>query len=236
MTRAARSPRPPAAVRAVRSFVRREGRLTAGQRRALDALAGRYTLDPAGGPLEPAAVFGRHAPFLLEIGCGAGELLVSLATARPEQDYLGIEVYRPGVGRLLQALARQGCDNVRVLASDAAEVLEQRLRPESLDGVYVFFPDPWPKKRHHKRRLLNRDVLGCIASRLKEHGRLYVATDWSDYAAAVLEAARQVPQLTNLGAGAELAPRPRWRPLTRFERRALDAGRPVIDLVFARAC
>lgn len=185
-------------------------------------------------PLDTERLFGRRAPLVVEIGCGAGEVLVALAAAHPEQNHLGIEVYRPGVGRLLRALDEQGLANVRVAIGDATEVLRRGLAPACVDVLLVFFPDPWPKKRHHKRRLLQPAFLELACTRLADHGRLYVATDWAEYAEQILAAAAEVPGLVNLGVTGDYAPRPRWRPLTRFEARALREGRRVYDLLFAR--
>ncbi len=219
----------------MRSFVRREGRITHSQREALATLAGRLGVPAGDGPLDLDALFGRVAPRICEIGCGAGETLAALARAHPENDYLGLEVYRPGAGRLLATLAREGRGNARVACEDAVEFLARRVPVGSLDAVCIFFPDPWPKKRHHKRRLVQSGFLACVRDRLRPHGRLYLATDWEDYALHMLAVARAVPGLVSLGVDGGFGPRPRWRPLTRFERRAREAGRQVRELPYARA-
>lgn len=221
-------------MRTVRSYVRREGRITAAQRGALESLARRYCLADTPAVADLDAVFGRRAPRIVEIGCGAGEVLAGLAARHPENDYLGIEVYRPGIGRLLRELDRGALANVRVAVADAAELFARRLAPASLTAVLIFFPDPWPKKRHHKRRLIQPAFLEQVRDALAGHGRLYLATDWPDYAAYMLAAAAAVPGLVNLGICADYAPRPRWRPTTRFEARALAAGRRIHELLYAR--
>lgn len=215
----------------MRSFVRREGRLTPGQRQALDTLGRRYGLDSQS-TADLDAVFGRRAPRHLEIGCGAGDLLEALAAAHPDNDYLGVEVYRPGLGRLLARIHERGLANVRLVGEDAVEWLAQGLAPASLDAVYVYFPDPWPKKRHHKRRLVQPPFAALLRSRLKSHGRVFMATDWDDYGEQML-AVMEGCGWVNLAGSGRRAPRPRWRPLTRYERRALRLGHEVQDFVFA---
>lgn len=212
--------------------MRREGRFTPAQRRAVAELGGRWCLDERGGRIDLDAVFGRRAPRIVEVGCGAGETLLALAGEHPENDCLGIEVFQPGIGRILQALERHDYRNARLLCADAQEVFETRIAPASLTAVCVFFPDPWPKTRHHKRRLLQPAFMTRVAESLAAHGRMYVATDWEDYAESVLEAARCVPLLQGLGVDGPRVPRPRWRPLTRFEARARRDGRRVHDFAF----
>lgn len=223
---------PPAARRRIRSFVRREGRLTPGQQRALDELYPRYGLERPAGRLDLAAAFGREAPVVLDIGFGDGEALAELALAHPERNYLGIEVYRSGVGRLLRALEREGIDNVRVLEADAVEVLRQHLASRSLAGVQLFFPDPWPKKRHHKRRMVQPAWLALVADRLAPGGFLHLATDWQDYAGRMLEVTAAEPALANPHRG--FAPDRGERPRTKFERRGLHKGHRIYDLILHR--
>jgi tRNA (guanine-N7-)-methyltransferase len=220
-------------VRGVRSYVRREGRITAAQLRALREHSGRYTLPEPATPLDLDAVFGRRAPRLLEIGCGAGEVLVAMAQAQPEQDFIAAEVYRPGIGRLLSELVAKGCANVRVVQANAATLVEHGLQPGALDAVCVFFPDPWPKKRHHKRRLLQPHMFAHLRRVLAEHGRLYVATDSAEYAAEI-GAGADAAGFINLAGFRAIAPRPAWRTETRFERKARIAARTVVDFVFGR--
>ncbi|MGH8581940.1 MAG: tRNA (guanosine(46)-N7)-methyltransferase TrmB [Gammaproteobacteria bacterium] len=217
--------------RPLRSFVRREGRCTEAQRRALATLGPSYLVPP--GAIDPVRVFGRPAELYLEIGCGAGETLTALAATHPENNYLGIEVYRPGLGRLLQGLRRDAIGNVRLVAEDAAAVVPARLPDASLHGVYVFFPDPWPKPRHHKRRLLQASFLAALRDKLRPQARVFIATDWEDYARQALAAMALDGGYRNLAGPGRYAPRPRWRPMTRYEQHARSAGRRVFDLLFA---
>jgi tRNA (guanine-N7-)-methyltransferase len=219
----------------LRSFVRREGRMTVAQERALTDLWERYGVAGCDGVLDFTLLFGRQAPCHLEIGCGNGECLLTLAAAHPENNFLGVEVHRPGIGSLLLRAAQQGLTNLRILNGDAAEVVRWRLPAASLECIYIFFPDPWPKKRHHKRRLLQPEFLAVLGDRLQAPGRLFIATDWRDYAEHIAAALAQVPGLTDLAAPAPYAPRPAWRPLTRYERRALDLGHTVRDFLCGRA-
>jgi tRNA (guanine-N7-)-methyltransferase len=225
---------PSTAHRPIRSFVRREGRITPAQRRALDELWPRYGVPAGEGPLDPAALYGRVAPLELEIGFGNGEALAALAAAHPERDYLGLEVHRPGVGALLARLAAAGLTNVRVAAEDAAAFVARRLPDGALAAAYLFFPDPWPKKRHHKRRLVQAPFAALLARKLAPGGVLRLATDWPDYAAHMLAVLAAEPALENLAADGGYAPRPEERPLTKFERRGLRLGHPVRDLAFRR--
>ena len=220
--------------RIVRSFVRREGRLTRGQRRALEQLWPRYGIPAGEEVLDLEAVFGRRAPVVLEIGFGNGEALLAMAAARPGTDYLGIEVHRPGIGRLLLGLEAQGLSNVRVLEGDAAELLARRLPGASLDAVHIFFPDPWPKKRHHKRRLVQPAFVELLRTRLKPGGRLHLATDWRDYAEHMAAVMERAPGFRNLSPHPPYIERPPDRPRTRFERRGADLGHGVWDLLYQR--
>ncbi|HET7586476.1 MAG TPA: tRNA (guanosine(46)-N7)-methyltransferase TrmB [Gammaproteobacteria bacterium] len=218
----------------IRSFVRREGRLTAGQARALDRLWPQYGLNFTSQPVDPEAVFRRHAPLTLEIGSGNGEALAAAAAEQPDRDFLGVEVYRPGVGRLLGEIETRGLENVRVISHDAVEVLESMLPSASLDQVLIYFPDPWPKKRHHKRRLVRPDFLPTLARALKPGGRLELATDWEDYAQQMLEVLSAAPDFSNLASSGSFAERPPYRPQTRFERRGMKLGHGVWDVIFRR--
>lgn len=219
--------------RRVRSFVRREGRMTPAQRDALARLWPRYGVEPAG-LLDMDAMFGRRVPRTLEIGFGNGASLLAMAQAEPEHDFLGIEVHRPGVGRLLHELDARGLTNVRVIAQDAAEVLEQHLPDGSLDRVLLFFPDPWPKKRHHKRRIVQAAFAALVARKLGIGGRFHMATDWEDYAGHMLEVMEQAPGLRNVAGAGAFAARPEYRIVTHFEARGTRLGHGVWDLIYER--
>lgn len=218
--------------RPIRSFVRREGRLTAGQQRALDELYPRYGVDWSGGRIDLAAGFGQSAPLVLDIGFGDGDALAAMAAAHPDRNYLGVEVYRTGTGRLLRRIESEGLANLRVLIADASELLRDGLAPESLAGVQLFFPDPWTKKRHHKRRIVQADWLARVADRLQPGGFLHMATDWADYAEWMRSLSDAEPRLENPHGG--YAPDPGDRPETRFERRGRRKGHEVFDLILRR--
>ena len=218
--------------RTIRSYVLRQGRVTTAQQRAREELLPRYGIAYAREPIDLQCVFARTAPKILEIGFGMGETTVHIAAQHPENDYLGIEVHTPGVGSLLNRIAGLGLANVRVIQHDAVEVLEHMIPPASLAGVHVFFPDPWPKKRHHKRRLLQPALVTLLASRMKAGAYLHVATDWEDYARQILEVLSAEPLLANTADS--FAPRPESRPETKFEGRGLRLGHGVWDLLFRR--
>lgn len=218
--------------RPIRSFVLRLSRTSHAQRRAVDELLPRYGIPFAPGVLDFDAVWGRRAPRILEIGFGMGEALLALAEAHPGQDYLGIEVHTPGVGNLLKELEARRVANVRIVQHDAVEVLRDMVAPDSIDGVHVFFPDPWPKKRHHKRRLIQPAFVHLLASRIRPGGYLHLATDWEEYAGQMLAVVGAEPLLRNAVDG--FAPRPASRPLTKFEARGLNLGHAVRDLLFER--
>ncbi len=222
--------------RPIRSFVLREGRLTDAQERAFRELWPRFGVDwEPGDALDPADLFGNGRPVYLEIGFGNGETLAALAERHPERNYLGIEVHRPGVGHLLLALEKRGLANVRILRQDAVEVLEQGLPAASLAGAYLFFPDPWPKRKHHKRRILNPGFVRLLARVVRPGGLFHAATDWEPYAEQMLEVMSGAGDLfeNTAGSGA-FAPRPEERPLTKFELRGKRLGHAVRDLVFRR--
>ena len=220
----------------IRSFVMRAGRMTAGQTRALEELWPRYGLNYSAMPLDLPALFGRDAPRTLEIGFGNGEHLASLAAAHPERDYLGIEVHRPGVGHLLMLAGNSGLRNLRVSDHDAVEVLREQLPPGSLDEVLLLFPDPWHKKRHNKRRLVQPPFVELVASRLRTGGVFRLATDWEDYAQQMLEVLGAAATLfTNLSPSGDWMPRPEERAPTRFEKRGARLGHGVWDLSFRRS-
>ncbi|MGC4075598.1 MAG: tRNA (guanosine(46)-N7)-methyltransferase TrmB [Rubrivivax sp.] len=221
----------PSPQRPIRSYVLRAGRMGTGQQRALAELGPRYVLPYAAQPLDFAAVFGRTAPVVLEIGFGMGDATAQVAAATPERDLLGVEVHEPGVGALLRQIGERGLENVRILRHDAVEVLREMIPPASLAGVHVWFPDPWHKKRHNKRRLIQPAFVELVASRLAPGGYLHCATDWQPYAEQMLEVLSASSLANTADAYAE---RPAWRPLTKFEARGLRLGHGVWDLVFTR--
>ncbi len=220
--------------RAIRSFVRRAGRTTTGQARAFEALGPQFILPWQPAPLDMEAAFGRAAPTVLEIGFGMGEATAHIAALMPQTNFLCCEVHEPGVGALLKRIGEQGLTNIRIVAHDAVEVLDQMLVPGQLNGIHIFFPDPWHKKRHHKRRLIQAPLVSRLAGRLKPGGYLHCATDWEPYARQMLDVLGAEPALVNTAPAPGFAPRPHYRPLTKFENRGLRLGHGVWDLVFAR--
>src|SRR6187549_1978869 len=219
--------------RPIRSFVLRQGRVSNAQQRAHETLLPKYGIPYAPGLIDLDQVFGRHAPKILEIGFGMGETTTAIAALHPENDYLGIEVHTPGVGSLLKAVDAEGLTNVRIVQHDAVEVLCHMIAHNTFDGAHVFFPDPWPKKRHHKRRLLQPGFVHLLAQRLAPDGYLHAATDWEDYAQEMLVTFSAEPLLVN--SVEDFAPRPSTRPLTKFEARGTKLGHGTWDLVFRRA-
>jgi tRNA (guanine-N7-)-methyltransferase len=220
--------------RHIRSFVLRAGRMTPAQERALNDLWPSYGLDVGDAPLDLEAIFGRRAPRCLEIGFGVGEVIGSLAENNPHIDYLGIEVHRPGVGRLLLRAAQANARNLRVICHDAVEVLHDQVPDDSFDEILVFFPDPWHKKRHHKRRLIDAAFAGTLAAKLRPGGVLRLATDWQAYAEQMLAVCNENPDLASLSANATFVARPDFRPPTRFERRGTRLGHGVWDLAYTK--
>jgi tRNA (guanine-N7-)-methyltransferase len=220
--------------RRVRSFVLRHGRMTPGQRRAFEEQWPRFGLAREQGPLDAQRVFGRAAPLVLEIGFGMGDSLADMAQASPERDFIGIEVHRPGVGRLLNAAAERGLDNLRIYCDDAVEVLRDCIADDSLDRVQIYFPDPWPKKKHHKRRLIQPHFVQLLRRKLRPGGLLHLATDWQDYAEHMLAVLEDSEGLVNGAAAGAYSPRPDWRPVTKFERRGAGLGHGVWDLLFEK--
>lgn len=219
--------------RTIRSFVRREGRMTVAQRRALEDLWSTFGI-AENLSFDGKFIFGDCRPLTLEIGFGDGQVLIGMAKQNPEIGFLGIDSHRPGVGRLLRDLARENILNVRVMIGDACEIVPRVITEHTLEQILVFFPDPWPKKRHHKRRLLNDIFLGVLAKRLKQNGTLHVATDWLEYAQEILDSVDRVPLLTNAAGQGNFSPRPDWRPLTKYERRGLNLGHRVLDILAHR--
>jgi len=217
----------------IRSFVVRAGRMGPGQARALATLAPRFVVPFSDRPVDFAPIFGRAAPLVVEIGFGMGAATAAIAAATPDMDFLGVEVHPPGVGALLQRIDDAHLMNVRIVRHDAVEVFESMIAPESLAGIFVFFPDPWHKKRHHKRRLIQPPFVRLLASRLAQGATLHCATDWEPYAGQMLAVLSAEPALVN-AAGEGFAPRPASRPLTKFEQRGLARGHGVRDLVFVK--
>ncbi len=223
-----------AALRKIRSFVQRQGRITSAQQRALNESWKRFGVEANSRLLNPVQLFGRCAPLVLEIGFGDGESLVTMAAAHPELDYLGIEVHRPGIGHLLLRATAMQLSNLRILYADAVEILEQQVSDEGLDRIQIFFPDPWPKMRHRKRRLIQERLVTLLVKKLKPHGQLHIATDCEDYACSILALLNTTPGLTNTASDRGFAPRPAWRPLTKFEQRGQKLGHVIRDMLFTR--
>ncbi len=220
----------------IRSFTLRRGRITRAQQQALDQLLPTFGVAYAATRIDLAGTFDRDAPTILEIGCGMGETTVAIAEARPDINFLGVEVFSAGVGALLKGIGERGLTNVRIVHHDAVEVVRDMVAPSSLAGIHIFFPDPWPKKRHHKRRLLQPPFVSALADRLKPHGYLHFATDWEHYAQQALQVFDAEPMLLNLHG--EYSPAPKnplcARPVTKFHARGERLGHPTYDLVFAR--
>jgi len=218
-------------LRHIRSFVRREGRITVAQQRALATLWPRFGVTPGSAALDLDFIFGRAAPRILEIGFGMGDSLLACASAHPEIDYLGVEVHRPGIGVVLRKLDELGLSNVRVIDGDALEALRTNIGDASFDAIYVFFPDPWPKKRHHKRRLVQPEFMALAHAKLKLGGLLHFATDWENYAQHMLDVVAVTPQFRNTAGAGKFAPSRGDRPETKFERRGVALGHGVWDLI-----
>ncbi|MEX2524623.1 MAG: tRNA (guanosine(46)-N7)-methyltransferase TrmB [Gammaproteobacteria bacterium] len=218
--------------RVIRSYVLREGRLTGGQSRALEQHWPRFGIDFSKQLLDLDARFGRRAAKILDIGSGNGDSVLALARRFPENDYLAVEVHRPGVGNLLRRIAEEHYDNILVIRHDAVEVLRFQIPDNSLDAVHILFPDPWPKKKHHKRRLVSERFLRQLYPKLKNHARLYLATDWRDLAEHMLEVCDAFPGLINLAGTGHFSPRPLWRHRTKFEQRGKKLEHEVYDLIY----
>jgi tRNA (guanine-N7-)-methyltransferase len=220
--------------RPIRSFVLRQGRFSPAQRKAYDTLLPRFGIPYSPALIDLERAFGRVNPKVLEIGFGMGETTAAIAALRPEHDFLAVDVHAPGVGSLLRLIDREHLTNIRIVNHDAVGVVHQMIAPGALAAVHVFFPDPWPKKRHHKRRLLQSAFVHILAERLAPGGYLHVATDWEEYALEVLETLNNEPLLAN--SATAFAARPAYRPLTKFERRGLARGHGVWDLIFRKPC
>lgn len=222
-------------LRRIRSFVRRQGRLTEGQARALEDHWNDYGLSlTANGPLNLEACFGRHAPTILEIGFGNGDSLLAMAATNPDKNYIGIEVHRPGVGGLINNAEKKGIRNIRVFCDDAVDVLQQAIPDQSLVGVQLFFPDPWQKKRHHKRRIVQPEFVALVAAKLVPGGYFHMATDWQNYAEHMMAVMSASEAFRNRAGAGGYSPRPDYRPETKFERRGIRLGHGVWDLIFVK--
>ncbi len=221
-------------MRAVRSFVLRAGRMTEGQQRGLDEAWPELGLEIAAGMIDPAAVFGREAPLVLEIGFGMGDSLLQMARQMPEKNYIGIEVHRPGVGRLLNNVRTEGLTNIRVYAEDAVEVLAKCIPDGSLDCLQLFFPDPWHKKKHNKRRIVQPAFAQTVRSKLKIGGQFHMATDWENYAEHMMDVMSAAEGYRNSAGAGEFSPQPDFRPVTKFQNRGEKLGHGVWDLIFER--
>lgn len=227
---------PPAdSTRSIRSYVIRAGRMTPAQRRALEELWPRYGVEFAPATLQLEHLFGRTAPCILEIGFGNGDHLLERALAEPDANFLGVEVHPPGVGHLLISAARAGVSNLRIIAHDAVAVLQQQIAHSALAEVQLLFPDPWPKSRHHKRRIVQPEFVACVAARLCPGGQFHLATDWEPYADDMLTVLRGCPQLNNASAEGGFIEQAAARTATRFERRGTRLGHRVRELLFVRA-
>lgn len=223
-------------LRKVRSFVRRDGRMTEAQRSALETLWPIIGLNFAAGPCDFSQVFHREAPRVLEIGFGSGQSLLAMAKAHPEQDFIGIEMHQPGIGALILAMQLEQVGNIRIYYADAVEVLEQCIPHESLDTVQIFFPDPWPKRRHHKRRLIQPSFVSLVATKLKRGGTLHLATDWEEYAVEMMKVLSSADEYINLAGAGHYSNRSSQRPIvTKFERRGTQDGRQIWELQFVKA-
>jgi len=221
--------------RRVRSFVLRAGRLTAGQRRALDELWAVYGLTESDDRQDLATLFGNHRPVIMEIGFGNGDATWQMAVSHPEENYLAVEVHRPGVGQLLLKLEEHEIRNVRIACQDAVELLREDIPAASLAGVRIYFPDPWPKKRHHKRRIVQTAFIGLLAEKMQAGGILHMATDWEPYADHMLDVLNNHPDFENISPHGGCVAKPDWRPVTKYEKRGERLGHGVFDLVFRRS-
>ena len=220
--------------RTIKSYVVRSGRMTPGQEKAYEASWSLYGVEANEQVLDYEKLFGRQAPVIVEIGFGMGDSLIEMATEHPDNDYLGIEVHKPGVGRLLSKISERALTNLRVMQFDAVEVLKNQIPDESLSAVYLFFPDPWHKKRHHKHRIVQDDFIQLIRKKLQLSGQFHMATDWEHYAIQMLDSMKKAPGFKNCAQDGEYIPRPDYRPVTKFERRGERLGHGVWDILFEK--
>ncbi len=218
----------------IKSYVLRQGRLTKAQAAAIDRHWDEFGIDYREETLDLDEVFGRVAPRVLDIGTGMGETTLRLAQQHPDNDYLAVEVHRPGIGRLLYGIAEHGLSNIRIINHDIIDVVNRQLPEESLTSIYIHFPDPWPKKRHHKRRLVQPGFINRLSALMRTEGQLYLATDSEDLAEFMLAVCDAEPELVNQAGHGNFAPRPLWRPLTKFEQRALDLNNRIWELIYCR--
>lgn len=218
--------------RTIRSFVRRQGRISDAQKKALIELWPKYGIELTHDNIDLKKIFQREAPTILEIGFGMGEALLELAEKHPENNYIGVDVHKPGVGALLMGIAKKNLNNVRVFEADVVDVFKQAIPDHSLTGIHIFFPDPWHKKRHHKRRLVNENFVFLMQTKLKEKGYIHLATDWENYSQQMLAVMSTVPGFVNAAGDQNFIPRPETRPITRFEQRGERLGHGVWDLLF----
>jgi len=220
--------------RSIKSFVVRSGRMTPGQEKAYETLWALYGVEADEQMLDFEHLFGRQAPVILEIGFGMGDSLLEIAASHPENNYLGIEVHKPGVGRLLANISEQSLTNLKLMKFDAVEVLKKQVQDNSLNAVYLFFPDPWHKTRHQKRRIVQDDFIQLLRSKLLICGQFHMATDWEHYARQMLRTMKKAPGFNNCAADGEYIPRPEYRPITKFERRGERLGHGVWDILFEK--
>lgn len=220
---------PPSLRRKIRSFVKREGRMSSRQRNAIEALFPEFGITPDDRPIDLPELFGRQASIVLEIGFGMGDSLSQMAMDNPDHNYIGIEVHRPGVGSLLATIGENKINNIRVINHDAIEVLQKNMADNSLDGIQIFFPDPWPKKRHFKRRLIQTPFIDLLSKKMKANGKLHIATDWKNYAEWIEDIIGRSPHFTRLAQNT-----PHNRPMTKFEKRGLDLGHGVWDMIYLK--
>ena len=218
----------------MRSFVLRGGRLTEGQKRALDECWPRFGIEKGESLLDFKTLFGNGAPVIMEIGFGNGDATWQMAQACPAENYVGVEVHQPGVGHLLLKMKQHGIENIRIVSEDAVEFLRERVAEESLDGVRIYFPDPWPKKRHNKRRIIQPALIALLASRMRPGALLHLATDWEPYAAYMLEVMQSSDDFVNLSPTGDFCAQPEWRPRTKYEKRGEGLGHQVRDLLFKK--
>lgn len=218
----------------IKSFVRREGRMTRAQQRAFATLWKQFGVDLSFSSLDVEKLFGRYAPLTLEIGFGDGEALLALCEAHPEMDFLGVEVYRPGIGHLLLRAAERELRNLRIISADIVEIMDRYLSDRTLDRIHIFFPDPWPKSRHHKRRLIQPAFAALMVQKMKILGQLHIATDCESYAHSILETLATLPALENLASDHKFMPSTLHRPLTKFEQRARQSGHSVWEIRFKK--
>jgi tRNA (guanine-N7-)-methyltransferase len=219
--------------RPIRSYVLRDGRMTPAQKASLEAYWPYYGIDFSQTLLDLNKLFERCAPRILDIGSGMGGAIAKMANKHRENDYLAVEVHRPGIGSLMRRIEEDKLPNIRLISYDIVDILKYQLPENSIDCVYIFFPDPWPKKKHHKRRLISWSLMPLIGNVLKNHGRLFIATDWEDYAIQISDIINNEPRIINLAGRNQYAPRPRWRPMTKFEKRGLNKGHQVYDFALA---